>query len=494
MRQSLVLLLVLLCPWFDGALLSAESTHEPAATQHSPVIVHRVLELKGAKIPYTVAVESSDVANADGKPSARLVSFGYTADQPGDLSKRPVLFIFNGGPISASLYLHLGVMGPKRAEIPDDLTLGPDAYKLVDNAYSPLDTADMVFIDPASTGFSRVLPGTTQESYYSVAADGQQVAAFIRTWLKQHSRFSSPIFLVGESYGTIRAAEVAAQLAEQPQPILLSGVVLMGQALNVIEFSQRPQNIISYVVSLPTLAALGWYHQKVDRKGASLEEFTNQAWEYAQNDYLHALAQGSQLAPAERDRVALRLEQFTGIPASYYREHNLQITKEQYRKELFNDKKLLLGRTDGRYLKSITDKGLGADPSDVVTTGMARLFGKYLHEDLGINWPDDYKVMADVGGFEGWKWGATTPFSNWPYTDRMLKAMRANPHFRLLICNGYYDLQTTVGAARYAVLQAGWPSDRVGLRFYEGGHAAYTNEGVAKKFADDIRHFISQQP
>jgi len=267
--------------------------------------------------------------------------------------------------------------------------------------------------------------------------------------------------------------------------------MLMGQAMNIIEYSQRPQNIVSYMASLPTLAALGWYHHKANAKGLSIESFTDAAWYYAQNEYLHALAQGSEISTDERNRVADQLAEFTGIPAAYYRDHNLRISKEQYRKELFKEQHLLLGRSDGRYLAPVTEKGLAADPAEPITTGIEQLFAEYLHKDLALDWPDTYTAIADSGDLDAWNWGAASPFASWAYTDRMLKAMQVNPHFRLMICNGYYDLQTTVGGARYAVQQAGWPADRVSLHFYEGGHTAYTNEDAARKSSRDIHEFLA---
>ncbi|MBZ5537869.1 MAG: peptidase S10 [Acidobacteriia bacterium] len=464
------------------------------SASHPPVITRHAGTFNGKKVRYTAAVEGIDVPDAKGKPSARLVSFTYVADDLTDPSRRPVMFVFNGGPITASLWLHIGVMGPKRVAVPEDLSADTSTYQLVDNPYSPLDTADLVFIDPASTGYSHALPGTAPESYYSVVADGQQVTAFISAWLSKHARLSSPAYLLGESYGTVRAAEVAAQLAERPQPILLDGVVLLGQAVNIVEFSQRPQNIISYVVSLPTLAALSWYHQKIDRKGRTLEEFVDEAWHFAQTEYLAALFQGSAIGMVERDRVAKRLEELSGIPAVYYREHGLRITKEQYRAELLKDRGLLLGRTDGRYLAPMTSKGLAEDPATLIMSPFKRLFADYVRNDLKVDWPEEYVIAAQVGGLEDWKWGGTTPFSNWPYTDRLLKVMKANPRFRVLIGNGYFDTTTTIGAAELAVRQAGWPEGRAALAFYEGGHMAYTVERSAKKFTDDIRAFVRTTP
>lgn len=462
---------------------------------HPPVVTHHRGTFDGHLIKYTATVEGMDVPDAKGNPGARLVSIAYLQEGLKTPAARPVMFVFNGGPITASLWLHIGVMGPKRLAIPDDLQADPSSYKLVDNRYSPLDSADLVFVDPASTGFSRVAPEVAPKAYFSVVADGQQVTAFISQWLAAHQRLDSPIYLLGESYGTLRAAEVAAQLAELPKPIPLAGVVLMGQAVNIVEYSQRPQNIISYAVSLPTLAAIGWYHQKVKSNGKSLEQFVNEAWEYAQTDYLPALFKGNDLSPEDRDRIATRLEELSGIPASYYKEHKLRITKEQYRGELLEDRGLLLGRNDARYVAPMTDKGLAPDPfGNLIMPAYQKAFLSYLTQDLKVDWKETYIPAAEsVEGLAGWSWGATTPFSDWPYTERLMKAMVTNPHCRVLIGNGYYDTQTTVGAAILAAREADWPRDRVSLRFYEGGHMAYTVEKTAAKLSSDLRAFVSPQ-
>jgi carboxypeptidase C (cathepsin A) len=481
--------------WVLGVLLMTSPVHAnegvPQAVAQAPAVTRHHGTFGGKVVDYVASVESIDVPDVRGNPAARLVSIAYAAIETGPPTSRPVMFVFNGGPISASLWLHIGVMGPKRVAVPDDLHADPMSFVLVDNPYSPLDVADMVFVDPASTGFSRVLPGVSPSNYHSVVADGQQVTAFISQWLTLHHRLNSPTYLFGESYGTIRAAEVAAQLSELPHPIRVDGVLLFGQAVNIVEYSQRPQNVISYVVSLPTLAAIAWYHDKVKRGGKSLEQFVNEAWAYAQTDYLWALFQGNALSPADRDRVAGRLEELSGISAAYYKEHELRITKEQYRRELLKDAGLVLGLNDARYAVPWAGKGRSVDPSsDAILPAYERLFAQYLHASLGVEWPQQYVASALVGDLDEWGWGDTTPFSDWPYTQRLLKVMDANPRCRLFIGNGYYDTQTTVGAAILSARQSGWPRNRVLLRFYEGGHMAYTVEKTARALTDDLRAFV----
>lgn len=489
-RREAGLAIALMTTGFVSVPLIGRSDVEASPASRAPVVTRHSGVFNGKRMPYTATVEAIDVPDAKGKPSARIVSFAYTADEVADPAMRPIIFAFNGGPITASLWLHIGVMGPKRVDIPDDLSANPDTFRLIDNSYSPLDAMDIVCFDPASTGFSRVLPGTTAESYYSIGADGQQTTAFISAWLAKHNRLSSPVYILGESYGTMRAAEAAGQLTKLARPILLAGVILLGQAVNIIEYSQRPQNIISYVVSLPTLAALAWYHKKVDRKGKSVEDFVEEAWRYAEREYLTALFQGNDIDPAEGDRVAQRLEELSGIPAAYYREHELRITKEQFRGELLKDRGLLLGRNDGRYLAPMTNKGLAADPSGTLMTAFERLFHDYLRDDLKVDWAEKYVSAAKVGGLNDWGWGGTTPFSAFDYSNGLLKMMEANPRFRVRVAEGYYDTETTPGSAIYLVRDAGWPKGRASLAFYEGGHAAYMAEPAGRKFASDLRAFV----
>ncbi len=249
--------------------------------------------------------------DATGRPGARVVGISYIADGVTDPASRPVLFAFNGGPISPSNVLHMGMLGPKRVAIPDDVSADPSTFKLVDNPYTVLDVADIVLIDPASTGFSRVVKGVDPKSYFSVHADAQQMAQFIVEWSKKHGRLSSPKYVLGESYGTMRAAAVANQLQKLPQPVPLSGVILLGQALNIIEFSQRPANTISYAVSLPTLAATAWSHGKANTHGKSFDAFMDEVWAFARNDYLRALFQGQSLDPDTRRAIAEKLADFT---------------------------------------------------------------------------------------------------------------------------------------------------------------------------------------
>ncbi|MBO9375704.1 peptidase S10 [Sphingomonas histidinilytica] len=482
------------------ALMIALAAAPAAAQQAGPVAVvdqvdHPVVVTRhkgrfgGQAIAYTATVEGIAVSTGADE-GARIVSFAYTRDKA-DPATRPVMFLFNGGPIVAAQYLHIGGIGPKRVAYPDDVTADPSSFALVDNGYSPLDAVDMVFVDPASTGFSRVAPGTDPRAYFSVKADARQFAAFIRAWLKQHGRERSPVYLTGESYGTNRAAEIAGQLADGPDPLPLAGIFLYGQAANIIEYSQRPANITSYVASLPTIAAIGWYHGRADRKGRPLDAFLAEARAFAKGDYLTVLYQGSAASDADKRRIAGRLAEFSGIPADWYLANGLKITKERYRVELLKDRGLLLGRADARYTAPITDKGGAPDPSDVLMQGVQKFFPLYLRDDLKVDWKDAYVPAIGITSLEDWNWGdSASPFGDWPYYKGISRMMTLNPRFRLLIGNGIYDTQTTIGAAELLATQSGWDPARVTLRYYDGGHTGYSVAATARAIGDDIRALV----
>jgi len=468
------------------ALAAAPAASVSTPVEHPAMVTHHEGVFGGVRLRYTATVEGLDLAV--GRSGARIVSFAYTRDGA-DPASRPVIFMFNGGPISPSLYAHMG-LGPKRVAFPDDIHAPEASYRLVDNAYSPLDAADLVFFDPAATGFSRVKPGTDPKVFYSVKGDAEELAAFVRGWMQAHGR-SGPVYLFGESYGTNRVAETAGVLAEGPEPFKLGGAFLYGQAVNIIEYAQRPANVVSYVASLPTLAAIAWYHDRAERKGRTFAQFTADARAFAKGPYLTALYQGSDLPQAERRPIAEQLQAFTGISADWYLAHDLKITKEQDRVELLRDQNLLLGRSDARYAAPLTKAGRGPDPADVLPRTSRAFFARYLRDDLKVGWTEPYLTESPVNDINGWTWGdGTSPFADWPYYLGISRAMKLNPAFRLVVANGWYDTMTTVGAEELLAAQSGWDRSKVTLRAYDGGHMGYSVEATARALGDDLRKMV----
>ncbi|WP_293351100.1 hypothetical protein [Phenylobacterium sp.] len=446
----------------------------------------------GHKVDYLATVGETFVPGPDGQPGVRFVCTSYVA-QGAEAARRPVLFVFNGGPSASSGTLHMLALGPKRLAIAQDPAAASLGEHVVDNNLTVLDVADLVFVDPAETGFSRVLPGSKLPYYYSVNGDAQSVSDFVVAWTKANGREASPKYVAGESYGTLRAAVMAGQLAGV---MPLDGVFLFGQAVNMIETSQRAQNAISYATNLTALAAIAAYHGKAPAwKGKSMTAVVDEAYAWGMGEYLQALLQGNDLPAARRKAIAAKLRAMTGIGADYYLAHDLAITKIAFARELLKDRGLILGTYDARYVGPAAKPGARAeDPMSPVMRLVGPAIADHLSGQLGVTWPvSEYRGAAPGAG--SWEWNGTLgpggPFLDYDYQSRLSEAFRANPRFRLMIGTGIYDLTTTVGPARYLVTRSDWPRDRVFQRQYVGGHVAYIHEPSLRAFTDDIRAWVT---
>ncbi|MDV6332948.1 S10 family serine carboxypeptidase-like protein [Asticcacaulis sp. 201] len=442
----------------------------------------------GQKLDYTATVAPYIVKDKTGRDALSVVTFAYVAKVK-DASKRPVMFVFNGGPITPALYLQMGAFAPQRVAISPDITADPKTAPLIDNPDSPLDATDIVFIDPAGTGYSRPLPGTDLKDWFSVKADGDEFAQTITAWMKANGREMSPVYVFGESYGTIRAPQIMKDLAEAEKPLTLGGVILFGQAANIVDYVQHPTNIISYVVSLPTLAATAWYHRAVDRKGLSLGAFVDEARAFADNEYLPALYKGDLITPADKAAVAAKLAEYTGVPAQYYLDNRLRLSKEGYRRLLFKDRNLILGQSDTRYV----GPAASGDPSSVVPRVYEASFAVYRRDVLKLDGKPTYLTASPVDDEIGAGWsygGADSPFVDYPFYAMIGDALKKQPNMKIFVGNGYFDTQTTVGAAELLLKQSGWPRANTRLKLYEGGHMAYSNPQALAKISADVRAFV----
>lgn len=460
-----------------ASLQAAELVPQTIRTQHHGVFA-------GQHVAYTALVEPFDLAGTDGRPALHLVGISYLSEKQ---AGRPVVFAFNGGPIASSYGVHMGALGPKHVVIADDVKADTSAAKLVDNPDSLLGNADLVFFDPAGTGLSRSKNTAALNGYYSVDADAAEFADFVSAWLERHNRKGAPVYILGESYGTIRAPVAAAML--QKRGIAPAGIVLIGQALNIIEYSQRPANIISYAVSLPTLAALAVSHGKASTNGKPLAAFLDEVYHFAGTEYLPALYLGKSLPMAQRQKIADQLAAYTGIPAEYYLAHDLVITKMKFATELLKDRHEVLAMSDGRYSHAADKKD---DPAGVIDRPYLRLTRQYLHQDLKVADSDAYTDFAAMEDDVVWQYSKNaTPFDDWPYGKAISALFAANPAFKLMVVGGYYDLQTSFGAARYLVERSDWPADRVRLHFYPGGHMVYSVPASQQALSKDLKDFIA---
>lgn len=476
-----------------GAVLgaSALAAGVPAQAQEAraagPFVAKRRGVFNGKTVDYVATVGETVLTDDKGAVTLTLVTTSYVAAKPD--AKRPVLFVFNGGPSSSSATLHMCALGPRRVVIAQDITAPQPPPQLVDNAFTVLDVADLVFVDPAETGFSRIGPAGSKERFYSVDGDAQSVTDLVVAWSKANRREASPKYVLGESYGTLRATVMAGKLSSV---MPLEGVFLFGQAANMIETSQRARNIVSYATNLSQMASIAAYHGLADAGGLSPAAFIDQTQAWAMSEYLLALAQGSDLPAADQRRIADKLQALTGISADYYLAHDLTITKVAFARELLKSKGLMTGTYDARYTAPLPAPGARAgDPSLAVTSAVQPMVVEHL-KSLGVTWTE-YRDSAPGAG--AWNWSATGgmggPFLDYDYPAQLRKAFAANPKFRLMVGTGIYDLTTTVGPARYLVSSSGFPRDRVYPRQYVGGHMAYSNLPSLKAFTDDIRAFVS---
>jgi len=443
--------------------------------------------LHGRTIAYVAEVGLVQVASRPGRPDATA---GYVSYSSAGDADRPVLFVFNGGPGAASAYLHMGALGPRRARVPQDPAAPlPAAADVGDNPDTLLDIADIVFLDPPGTGFSAIAPDADTGFYRSVRGDADAVAQLARAWLAAHGRSGAPLYILGESYGTIRAAAMVDALREQDATLKVRGVALLGQALNMIETSQRPDNVVTYPVALPTLAAIACYHH-MRRMPCTPQASAREASSYAET-YLAALFRGRALGPAARAAVATRLAALTGISRAWYLAHDLRITKEQFRVELLRASGRVLGRYDARYTAPrAADAGetIGPDAFSAVSGLYAKAVIGQLAR-IGVADPAAYRVLAPGDG--DWRYGSgDSPFNDWPFMARLEQAMAAEPDLRLFVGAGLYDLTTTVGAADYLFAQSSLAPARYRNRRYPAGHVAYSDDMSWAMLMRDLRGFL----
>jgi len=461
-----------------------------APAPFGPFVTHHQGVFGGQAMAYTATVGETVIADDKSQPTCRFVTTAYVKDGA-DPATRPVLFGFNGGPSSASAALHMVALGPKRIAIAQDPAAPAPPPSMADNPLCVLDVADIVFIDPAETGFSRILPSGKREVFYSVNGDAQSVTDFILAWTKANGRERSPKYVLGESYGTMRAAVMAGQLASA---LPLDGVFIFGQAVNMIETSQRAKNAISYAANMTALAAIAAYHGKATGLPKDPAAIADAAYAWGMGEYLQALLRGHDLTDAGRRRIATRLQAMTGISADYNLAHDLVITKIDYARELLKDRGLILAQYDARYTgPAPAAGGRAADPMRGIMAAIPVMMKAHYTQNLGVTAAmDDYRETAP--GSNQWTWSGTLgpggPFLDYDYQARLSEAFRANPRFRLMVGTGYYDLTTTIGPARYLVTRSDYPRDRVVQRQYVGGHMAYTHAPSHKAFTDDIRAWV----
>jgi carboxypeptidase C (cathepsin A) len=446
----------------------------------------------GRRIQYHSSVAEVLLKAPDGTPAARAITIAYTAAGVKEGASRPVIFIYNGGPGCASSFLHFGAFGPKRMVSISDEALADPSTAIVDNAHTLLDTADLVFLDPPDTGFSRRLEQTPPRLFMSIDGDSFVVGQMILHWLSANGRLDSPVYLAGESYGTLRNVALARDLAKATPRIQLQGIVMISQAITYngpASINPRRSDLMRPIIRMPDIAAMAWYHGKIDNQSQTVEEAIAKAKVFARTEYASALLQGNKLSKEERARVAARLAELTGISAQYYLEHNLRIS--DYRRELLRNEGKALAQFDGRVTEPLA--GLVEDRDRdwaAAFRGINQVMERYAERDLKAKGLGNYlSCVHDPYGYEeGW----TYVVAPRPTLDVVLtEVMKEQPTLRLLIPQGIFDTTSSMGSTISMFEQLDIPSERVAVTYYAGGHMVYSDPESLEKFMNDLRVFVS---
>jgi carboxypeptidase C (cathepsin A) len=467
-------------------------------TRHTAVI-------GGRPINYTatagrIVLKTEDEKEGE-KPKAAIFFVAYTIDRPEGVSegehaaRRPITFAFNGGPGSSSVWLHLGVLGPRRVVLEQDGGALPPPYRLVNNEFSLLDQSDLVFIDPVTTGFSRAVPGEKDKQFHGFKPDIESVGDFIRLYVSRYHRWGSPRYLIGESYGTTRAAGLAGYLQER-HGFYLNGIMLISVVLNFMTLDFAPGNDLPYILFLPTYAATAWYHQQLEPElQADLGRTLAEVEEFALGEYATALMQGDTLSLDQQTEIAAKLSRYTGLSAAYIEGTNLRINIHRFVKELLRGRRRTVGRLDSRFT-GIDRDAAGEmheyDPSYAIIQGpYSGTFNDYIRRELQFDSDLPYEILSE----RVHPWAFEENQNSYVNVGETLrKAMSMNPHLRVFVANGYYDLATPYLATRYTFNHLDLDESLRGniqMKHYKAGHMMYIHDPSLAQLKADLDAFIA---
>ena len=464
-------------------------------------VTHHSVTINGKELNYTATtgtmVLKEETDKEGEKPKASIFFVAYTLDDVEDTSKRPVTFSFNGGPGSSSVWLHLGVLGPRRVK-PDEHGNPPQPpYQLTNNEFSILDKTDLVFIDPVSTGFSRAVPGEEAKQFHGFQKDIESVGNFILLYLGRYQRWRSPKFLIGESYGTTRACGLSGYLQDK-RGMYLNGIMLVSVVLNFQTIRFAAGNDLPYILFLPTYTATAYWHNRLDQlktdTEGSFEKILDEVREFALGDYTLALMQGSNLSDRRRQAIVKKLATYTGLSTDYIEKTDLRIKINRFCKELLRDEGETVGRFDSRF-KGIDRDSAGEnyeyDPSSAVIQGAyTATLNDYVRGDLQFESDLPYEILS--GRVHPWNYGGhQNEYVN--VADTLRKAMTTNPALKVYVANGYFDLATPFLASEYTFTHLGLDKslqDNITMAYYGAGHMMYIDMDELEKMKADMDAYL----
>ena len=466
-----------------------------STTQHSVTISQQEIHYTVTAGTIVLKEEQEKDSKSDGEKAKASVFFvAYTLDNVGDTAKRPITFSFNGGPGSSSVWLHLGVLGPRRVETDQQGNLLQPPYQLVENQYSILDQTDLVFIDPISTGFSRVVQGEEAKQFHGFRKDIESIGDFIRLYTTRYQRWTSPKFLIGESYGTTRAAGLSGYLQER-HGLYLNGIMLISSVLDFQTIRFMNGNDLPYILYLPSFTATAWYYNLLDEElQADLYQTLREVEEFAVGEYTAALMKGTDLLEDERQKVIRKLTRYTGLPIDYIGRTDLRVNIMRFCKELLRNQGKTVGRFDSRFTgldRDSVGERFEYDPSYTNILGpYTATLNDYLRSQLEFESDLAYEILTD----RVHPWNYDTHQNQYVnVTDTLRKAMTTNPYLKVFVASGYYDLATPYMATRYTFNHLGLDKSlqqNVSMSFYEAGHMMYVHQQSLIQLKEDLKGFI----
>jgi carboxypeptidase C (cathepsin A) len=477
----------------DAAKPNPDQVKASVAEDAQPV--KRSIPLHGRTLAYTVTPGHLTIRDADGEPTASMFYVAYTIPSTG--RPRPVTFLFNGGPGSATMWLHMGSFGPMKVDASTPDTVAGPPFRYGPNPDTLLDVSDLVFIDAPTTGLSRPLGKAEPKDFFGVDKDLKAFTATIQRYLTKYNRWNSPKFIIGESYGTTRAAGLSNSLLDAG--VQLNGITFVSTVFNFADF-QGDQSLVNF---FPTLAANAWYHGKIDPK-PDLRQFLSDASAFASGPYATALQKGNRISDEERQSIAQQMSRFLGISTDYILRSNLRINDDRFRRELLRDRHQIIGRIDSRYVGTEADNagaGTSYDPqASAITGAFVGALNDYLLRDLGyktdlVYRPNNYAAI--YGGSDGWSFEHKSPDGDQQIADTsvdLANAMRQNPRMKILSVNGYYDLATPFHGAEYEFEHLALePQLQSNIRYtyYEAGHMMYIDPASAHQLKADLAAFYA---